>query len=143
MNASLGNTILLACFLSNVAGSLRVKHLMKAYLSEPYNGIQITFDSPLQGRSAASFPFSQIYSCVMASSCLRDPGIQGPPGIQGSTALGKKCCFLEMLWILVSQITLLVECPFPRKHFNNFLSKLGQIKLSNRQDFSENAKSEP
>lgn len=68
MNASLGNTILLACFLSEVAGSLSVKHFMKAYLSEPYNGIQITFDSPLQGGSAASFPFSQIYSCVMASS---------------------------------------------------------------------------
>lgn len=65
MNASLGNTILLACFLSEVAGSL--KHFMKAYLSEPYNGIQITFDSPLQGESAASFPFSQIY-CVMAPS---------------------------------------------------------------------------
>jgi len=68
-----GNAILLECFLSKVAGSLRVKYFMKAYLSKPYNGIQIIFDSSLLGGSAASFPFSQIYSCMVASSLSQGP----------------------------------------------------------------------
>lgn len=92
MSASLGNTVLLAHFLSEVAGSLRVKHFMKAYLSEPSNGIQITFDSPLQGGSAASFPFSQIYSCVMAS-----PLSQGSRNTRTSWYSGLHCSQKKLL----------------------------------------------
>lgn len=57
-----GNTIQLECFPSKVAGSLRVKHFMKAYLSKSYNAIQITFDSSLLGGWLPVFPLSD---CMM------------------------------------------------------------------------------
>lgn len=124
-----GNAILLECFLSKVTGSLRVKHFKKAYLSKPYNGIQITFDSFLLGGSAASFPFSEIYVWWSLPS-LRDPGNIRTSWYSGLHCSRRNNCFLQMLRIFVSQMKVLLECLFPRKYFNCFHPKLEQINIS-------------
>lgn len=71
---------------------------MKAYLSEPYNGIQITFDSSLLGGVSCQFSIQSdllLYGGLFLVLGIQE--IQGPPGIQASTALEEiiafwKCC---------------------------------------------------
>lgn len=124
-----GNAIQLECFLSKVAGSLRMKHFMKAYLRKPYNAIQITFDGSLLGGLAASFPFVSSSPVWWPLPCLGDPGNTGTSWGSGLQCTGQNCYFFGVLWIIVSQMKLLLESLFPRQYDNSFHSKREQIEM--------------
>lgn len=132
-----GNAILLAHFLSKVARSLRVKYVMEVYLSKRYNGIQITSDSFLLPvfHSVRSTPVPWPLPCLM------DPGNTRTSWNLGLYCSWRNCCFLKMLWIFVSQITLLLECLFLTRSVK-FHSKLGHIKISKCWYFSLNVNAE-